>query len=52
MGRLTPEQIAKRNAAICRLRVEDGLSWRRIGAIMEISHEWARKVFFRAIGFG
>ena len=52
MGRLTPKQISRRNDAIIRLRVDEGLSWRKIGAIMEISHEWARKVFFRAIGFG
>ena len=50
MGRLTPMDIEKRNAAICRLRVEDGLSWRKIGAIMQVSHEWARKVFLRSIG--
>lgn len=51
MGRLTKTDIIKRDDAIIRLRVEERLSWRKIGAIMQVSHEWARKVFLRSIGY-
>ena len=50
MGSLTPEDIKKRDEEVVRLRVEDGLSWRKIGHILGISHEWARKVFLRQTG--